>query len=108
MSRDLQTFNDLGEIGILFQYLWIDQTHYIEFNNGITTLQIRMKDNLFIVVKNFSYPEIEEQSYMDMLYPENLIGIIDYLKHQESLGFQNQWEKIKAVVSNSISLSKLK
>lgn len=108
MSRGLQTFNDLSEIGILFQYLWMDQTHYIEFNNGITTLQIRMKDNLFIVVKNLSYPEIEEQSYMDMLYPENLIGIIDYLKYQQSPGFQNQWEKIKVVVSDCISLSKLK
>ena len=106
MTRDLQTFNDLGEISYLYQYLWMDKNNTITFNNGLADLTIRMKDSYFITVKNGNYPDLGETSYMDMLYPENLMGIIDYLKHQDGRGFKNKWEEIKAWVISSRILSK--
>ena len=106
MTRDLQTFNDLGEISYLYQYLWMDKNNTITFNNGLADLTIRMKDNYFITVKNGNYSDLGETSYMDMLYPGNLMWIIDYLKHQDGLGFKNKWEEIKAWVISSRILSK--
>lgn len=41
----------LGDIGIMLQYLYMNENHRITFNNGITDLQIRMDENFNILCK---------------------------------------------------------
>lgn len=104
-TRDLQTFLDFGEIGYLYQYLWMDENNSVTFNNGLADLTLRMRDSKFVMYMNNNYPELGENSYMDMLYPENLVGIIDYLKNQECEGYRSKWEEIIAEVSSSTILA---
>lgn len=106
--RDYETYKDMKDIGVLYQYLWMDKDNSITFNNGIADLTIRMDDNQVIWCKNHNFPELDETSYMDMLYPSNLIGIIYYLensppKHQGT-AFKSRWEEIKVEVGIPASL----
>ena len=101
--RDFETLNDIADISILLQYLYMNENNKITFNNGVADLQIRMTDKLNVVSKNLNFPSLPEQSYSDMMFPANVVGIIDVLKSQKpeeiKNGFKNRWEEIKATVA---------
>ena len=108
--RDFEMLNDIADISILLQYLYMDENNKITFNNGIADMQIRMTDKLGVLSKNLNFPDIPEQNYSEMMFPANLVGIIDVLKEQKPEEikncFKNRWEEIKAVVAFHNTLHK--
>lgn len=98
-----QDFLDLQNISKFYQYLALGNT--IKFNNGLTNLVLRMDDNFNVMFKNLSYPEIEEQSYNDMLFPAQLLGIISVLKNTIEEDGQSAWDRINVYVAATISLN---
>ena len=109
--RTTDTLFELEEITILYQYLYIDESHSITIDNGITQLQIRMTDGCYFTSKNLKFPNVPEMSYTDMMTIPNMLGIIDQLKHIPAVEFPtcftNRWEEIKTITATTVGQNKM-
>lgn len=101
---------DFENISIMFQYLYMNVDHKITFNNGITDLQLHMNDDLDILCKNLSFPDIPESNYSSEMNPNNCFIIIDLLKEMPAeeypKRFSNRWEEIKSITRVNLSLNR--
>ena len=102
---------DMEEIIILYQYLYMDENHYITVDNGLTLLEIRMTDNCYFKAKNLKFPDVPEHSYTDMMTIPNMLGIIEQLKHVPAVEFPtcftNRWEEIKTITETNVAQNKM-
>ena len=114
----------LGDIGIMLQYLYMNENHRITFNNGITDLQIRMDENFNILCRNLSFPDVLESYFSSEMIPSHCLGVIQILQNMppEENGFtlnydkynweehpnhfQNRWEEIKDITMINLSLNR--
>lgn len=64
-----------------------------------------MTDELNVMFKNLSYPEIEPQSYNDMLFPNQILGIIDILKNTKEEDGNSIWYKINTYVAATLCIN---
>ena len=78
--RTTDVLFELEEILILWQYLYMSENHFITIDNGITKLEIRMRENCSFHAKNLSFPDLPDLEYTDMMTIPNMLGIIDQLK----------------------------
>lgn len=110
--RTTDTLFDMEEIPILYQYLYMDENHYITVDNGITQLEIRMNDNCYFTSENLRFPNVPEMNYTDMMTIPNMLGIIDQLKHSPPIEFptcfNDRWEEIKTITITNVGQNKLK
>ena len=110
--RDVNTLLDLEDISILYQYLYMNEEHFISVDNGIAILEIRMNENGTFRAKNLNFPTLPDLNYTDMMVIPNMLGIIDQLKNIPPLEFKNEfksrWDELKAITSANVSLNKLK
>ena len=87
----------------------MDEKHRITFNNGLTDLTIRMTDSFGVACKNEAFPDLPELDYTEMMYPRQVLGIIDILKRmpaaQYSDIFSNRWQEIKEITMTQLSLN---
>lgn len=98
--RNVDTLLDLEEIPILWQYLYMNEEHFVTVDNGITKLEIRMRDNCSFHAKNLNFPDLPDLEYTDMMIIPNMLGIIDQLKNvppAEFKEFKSRWDEMKAV-----------
>lgn len=109
--RTSDTLFDLEEIPILYQYLYMDESHYITIDNGVTKLEISMTDSCYFKAKNLRFPDIQELNYTDMMTIPNMLGIIDQLKHVPAVEFPtcftNRWEEIKTITMTNVAQNKI-
>ena len=55
--RTVNTLLDLEEIPILWQYLYMNEDHYVIVDNGVAKLEIRMRENCSFHAKNLNFPD---------------------------------------------------
>lgn len=110
--RNVDTLLDLEEIPILWQYLYMDEDHYITVDNGITKLEIRMRENCSFHAKNLNFPDLPDLEYTDMMVIPNMLGIIDQLKNVPPIEFKKEfssrWDEIKTITIANIAQNKMK
>ena len=102
---------ELEEIPILWQYLYMNEDHYITVDNGVTQLEIRMTENCYFHAKNLSFPNLPDMSYTDMMTIPNMLGIIEQLKHVPPVEFPNEfksrWEEIRTITAANVAQNKM-
>ena len=107
----LDTLFGMEEIIILYQYLYMDENHYITVDNGITKLEIRMRENCSFHAKNLRFHDVPDLDYTDMMTIPNTIGIIDQLKDVPAVEFPtcftNRWEEIKTITATNVAQNKM-
>ena len=110
--RTCDTLFEFEEIPILWQYLYMDPDNYITVDNGVTKLEIRMRDNCSFHAKNLKFPDLPDLEYTDMMVIPNMLGIIDQLKTIPPVEFKDRfksrWEEIKTITLHNVALNKLK
>jgi hypothetical protein len=109
--RTVDILLDLEEIPILWQYLYMDENHYITIDNGVTKLEIRMRENCTFHAKNLNFPDLPDLEYTDMMVIPNMLGIIDQLKHVPPIEFKNEfksrWEELRAITLANVGQNKI-
>lgn len=109
--RTADTLFDMEEIPILWQYLYMDENHYITIDNGVTKLEIRMTENCYFHAKNLNFPNLPDMSYTDMMTVPNMLGIIDQLKRVPPVEFKNEfksrWEELKMITITNVGQNKM-
>ncbi len=109
--RTVDILFDLEEIPILWQYLYMNENHYITIDNGLTLLEIRMTDSCYFKAKNLKFPDVPEHSYTDMMTIPNMLGIIDQLKQTQAVEFPgcfpSRWEEIKTITTTNVAQNKM-
>jgi hypothetical protein len=109
--RTTDTLFALEEITTLYQYLYMDENHFITIDNGVTLLEIRMRENCYFSSKNLKFPDIPEMNYTDMMTIHNVLGIIDQLKKVPAVEFPtcftNRWEEIKTITNTNVAQNKM-
>ena len=110
--RTVDTLLELEEIPILWQYLYMSEDHFITVDNGITKLEIRMRDNCSFYAKNLRFPDLPGLEYTDMMVIPNMLGIIDQLKNLPPVEFKNEfksrWEEIRTITLGNVCQNKIK
>ena len=109
--REVNTLIDFEEIPILWQYLYMNEDHYITVDNGVTQLEIRMRENCTFHAKNLRFPDLPDLEYTDMMVIPNMLGIIEQLKHSPAVEFStcftNRWEEIKTITNTNVAQNKM-
>lgn len=109
--RTTDTLFDMEEIPVLYQYLYMDEGHFITVDNGVTKLEIRMTDGCFFKAKNLRFPDVPDLNYTDMMTIPNMLGIIDQLKNVPAVEFPtcfaNRWEEIKTITNTNVAQNKM-
>ena len=109
--RTVDTLLELEEIPILWQYLYMSEDHYITVDNGITKLEIRMRENCSFHAKNLNFPDLPDLEYTDMMVIPNMLGIIDQLKNVppvEFKDFKSRWEELRTITLANIVQNKMR
>jgi hypothetical protein len=110
--RDVNTLFELEDIVILWQYLYMNEDHFITVDNGLTKLEIRMRDNCSFHAKNLNFPDLPDLEYTDMMIIPNMLGIIDQLKNVPAVEFPNEfksrWEEIKTITQANVVQNRMR
>lgn len=110
--RTVDTLLELEDITTLWQYLYMNEDHYITVDNGITKLEIRMRENCSFHAKNLRFPDLPGLEYTDMMVIPNMLGIIDQLKNIPPEEFKNEfksrWEEISAITLANVCQNKMR
>ena len=110
--RDVTTLLDLEEIPILWQYLYMNEDHFITVDNGITRLEIRMRENCSFHAKNLNFPDLPDLDYTDMMVIPNMLGIIDQLKHippvEFTHEFKSRWDELKTITVANVVQNRMR
>lgn len=109
--RDKDTLLAFEDITILLQYFYINPENNITVSNGVTTLTIRMEDNLEFRALNNSFPNLPEMNYTEEMTPGTLFACIDQLKGQKPILINNpriksRWDEIKTTTLAEVALNK--
>ena len=103
-------FEDFDRVKILCQYLYMDENHYIDVDNGLTTLRIRMTENFGFLFKNLRFPDLPEMSYTEEMTIRQIIGICYRLEEMPPIHgftvFSNRWQEIREITSSNLGLNK--
>lgn len=102
-------FEDFDRVKILCQYLYMDENHYIDVDNGLTTLRIRMNDSFGFTCKNLKFPDLPELNYTEEMSIRQIIGICYKLEEMPAIhnfGFKNRWQELKETTMSNLSLNK--
>jgi hypothetical protein len=109
--RTTDTLFDMEEIPVLYQYLYMDENHFITVDNEVTKLEIRMTEGCLFKAKNLKFPDVPELNYTDMMTIPNMLGIIDQLKHSPAVEFPtcftNRWEEVKTITLTNVAQNKM-
>ena len=110
VNRTKEEFFDIGDIGIIFQYLYLSPENKITFKNSLrNTCFIRMDEDLSVMM-DIPSAGVENLLFDDHINLTEMLSLIGQLKDLPALsqGFKTRWEEIKAVVRTAISLNKIK
>lgn len=109
--RTVDTLLAMEEIAILWQYLYMNEEHFITVDNGMAKLEIRMRENGSFHAKNLNFPDLPDLDYTDMMVLPNMLGIIDQLKNVppvEFKYFKSRWEELRTITLANVAQNKMK
>lgn len=109
--RTVSTLLDLEEIPILWQYLYMNEDHYITVDNGVAKLEIRMRENCSFHAKNLNFPDLPDLEYTDMMIIPNMLGIIDQLKNVPPIEFKDfasRWDEIRTITLANVVQNRMR
>lgn len=110
--RTTDVLFELEEIPILWQYLYMSENHFITIDNGVTKLEIRMRENCSFHAKNLSFPDLPDLEYTDMMTIPNMLGIIDQLKNVPAVEFKehfkSRWDEVRNITLGNVAQNKMK
>ena len=109
--RTVNTLLDLEEIPILWQYLYMNEDHYVTVDNGVAKLEIRMRENCSFHAKNLNFPDLPDLEYTDMMIIPNMLGIIDQLKNTppiEFKDFKSRWDEIRTITLANVVQNRMR
>lgn len=108
--RTVDTLIELEEISVLYQYLYMNEDHFVTIDNGLAKLEIRMNEDCYFKAKNLNFPDLPDLNYTDMMVVPNLLGIVDQLKNNPPEEFKNEfksrWEELRAITLANVGLNK--
>ena len=92
--RTKTNLNKLDDLRILYEFLYINETNSIIYNNGLTDLEIIMDENFNLKAKNLNTGT--EMFFNQQMDVPNTLEIIDILKETSAQisDFKNRWEEI--------------
>jgi hypothetical protein len=92
--RTKTNLNKLDDLRILYEFLYINETNSIIYNNGLTDLEITMDENFNLKAKNLNTGT--EMFFNQQMDVPNTLEIIDILKETSAQisDFKNRWEEI--------------
>jgi hypothetical protein len=108
--RNVPTLLELEEIPILWQYLYMDEEHYITVDNGLAKLEIRMRENCTFHAKNLNFTDLPDLEYTDMMVIPNMLGIISQLKEVPPVEFKHfpsRWEELRTITLANVTQNKM-
>lgn len=108
--RDLDTLFGLEEVTLLLQYLYMSGDHSVRIDNGMTTLDIRMREDCSFAAKNLQFPDLPDMDFTEQMSLPVLLGIIDRLKEappREIKKFPSRWQEIRAVTLANVAQNKM-
>lgn len=107
--RTKDTLLALGNIAILFQYLYISEDHAITFNNELTDLRIRVDERCTVLCQNLSFPGAPETDFSEQMtldYTLNVIEILKTMPPEKYKGMtKDRWDEIKTVTQCNLALN---
>jgi hypothetical protein len=109
--RTVDTLLAMEEIAILWQYLYMNEEHFITVDNGMAKLEIRMRENGSFHAKNLNFPDLSDLDYTDMMVLPNMLGIIDQLKNVSPVEFKyfkSRWEELRTITLANVAQNKMK
>ena len=109
--RTVDTLLELEEIPILWQYLYMNEDHFVTVDNGVAKLEIRMRENCTFHAKNLNFPDLPDLEYTDMMVIPNMLGIIDQLKNVppvEFKDFKSRWEELRTITLANVVQNRMR
>lgn len=109
--RTVSTLLDLEEIPVLWQYLYMNEDHYVTVDNGVAKLEIRMRENCSFHAKNLNFPDLPDLEYTDMMIIPNMLGIIDQLKSIPPIEFEDfksRWDEIRTITLANVVQNRMR
>ena len=100
----------IENISILLQYLYIHEDHKIIFNNGMTSLEIYMKEDFEIYAKNLKCPYLKPLYFTSTFTVPYMLSLIEILKETppEQNYFTNRWDEIYKITTVNLGLNERK
>lgn len=101
--------NDFDRVKILCQYLYMDENNYIDVDNGLTVLRIRMNEHFGFLCKNLRFPDLPEMNYTEEMSIRQIIGISYKLEEMPPMfnyGHKNRWQEIHEMTLVDTALNK--
>lgn len=99
------------DIKLLHQYLYMDDTHFIEIINAIGVhLRLRMDDQGRILCQNMNFPDVPETNWSENMTIPTTLAIIDQLDTEMPAiefpkRFHNRWDEIKTICQANLALN---
>ena len=107
--RSADTLKDLGDVGILLQYLYSDENRVVTYSRQDDVItEYELYDNLSILKTNIVKGERLLTKVVE-LHPDQLITLIKYQKSMPSNypeRFKNKWEEIVEEVKSILYLNR--
>ena len=101
---------EIENITILLQYLYMSEEHSVIINNGLTDIEIYMRDDCKFRAKNMAFPNLPDMDYTETMTVSCMLGIIGYLKKVSAIAFPhrfaNRWEEIKEITLHNLYINK--
>lgn len=100
--------SDFERVKILCQYLYMDENNFIDVYNGLTTLRIRMTQDLGFRCKNLNFPDVAEMNYTEEMSIRKIVAISYKLEEMPPVcnyGHNNRWQEISEICRIDVALN---
>ena len=94
----------------LFQYLYMNEDHYIEVVNAIDVkLKITMNDKGIFKTLNMNFPDFPPATDRDKMDVETCMAIVKQLEKQPPLmkntAFKSRWDEVKTITKSTVFMN---
>ena len=102
--------NGFDNMKTLFQYLYMNEEHYVEVVNTIDVkLRITMNDKGVFYILNTNFPDIPAHPDKDWMDVETCMAIVQQLEQQEPLmkntAFKSRWDEVKTITKSTVFMN---
>lgn len=107
--RTKDILSSFSDITLLLQYLYMDEDNFILVKNQVTTLKLRMCEDLSVKCSNLNYPELDEMDWTDNMNPPKIFTIVEQLKDSPAQyfpeRFDSRWAEIVELTRANLAIN---